>query len=289
MPKIGILVIHGMGSQRPGYSGPLIDHVSRRLGAVAADLRWQEIYWADAIADREKELWDCMRRAVDPLGRPVPLDWRRVREFVVHNFGDAIAYQRDLSDTESTYAAIHARVSDAISHLESELPSPDAPIVILAHSLGAHIMSNYVWDRENADPGLPDPLEGLAALCSFITFGCSIALFSLAFPIARPITVPGPAIREPLRSEARWLNFLDRDDVLGWPIRPLYEKNAGALTEAQQRTVERIEEHEIGVGNVVTGWNPASHTGYWTDEDFTRPLAAHLRGLLAATADSRSG
>lgn len=280
--RIGILVIHGMGSQSPGYSGPLVDEVSRRLDDAASDVAWQEIYWADAIADRERRLWDCMQRAVEPDGRTVPLDWRPVRQFVVHNFGDAIAYQRDLSAAESTYATIHGRVSEAIASVKRVLPSPDSPLVVLAHSLGAHIMSNYLWDRQNPGPGRPDSLEDIPGLCSFITFGCSIALFSLAFPIARPITVPGPAIREPLRTESRWLNFLDRDDVLGWPVRPLYEKNDGALSRAQRRTVERIEEHEIGVGGLLKSWNPASHTGYWTDDDLTRPIASHLDRLLAA-------
>ena len=280
--KVGILVIHGMGSQSPGYSEPLGDEVSRRLGDGARHAVWQEIYWADAIADRERRLWCCMQGAVDPTGRPIRLDWRRVREFVVHNFGDAIAYQRDLSETESTYAAIHERVSEAIAALKRELPSPDAPIVVMAHSLGAHIMSNYIWDRQNPRPDRDDSLEDLPGLCSFLTFGCSISLFSLAFPIARPITVPGPAIREPLRTEARWLNFLDRDDVLGWPIRPLYEKNEVALTNAQRRTVDRIEEHEVNAGSLLKSWNPASHTEYWTDDDLTRPVAAHLRQLLAA-------
>jgi len=282
--KLGILVIHGMGSQRPGYSTPFTDEVSARLGASAADVVWQEIYWADVIAHREEALWECMQRALDRCDRPIPLDWRSVRELVVHNFGDAIAYQRDLSPGGSTYDAIHARVSDEIERLRPALQSRRSPVVVIAHSLGAHIMSNYIWDRQHSGPKRPDPLEGLPGLCSFITFGCTIPLFSLAFPVARPITVPGHAIRQPLRNQARWLNFFDRDDVLGWPVRPLYEKNRTHLTRAQRRTVERIEEREIDAGTLVTRWNPLSHTGYWTDDDFTRPVATHLRRLLAAMA-----
>jgi len=285
MPKLGILVTHGMGSQHPGYATPFIEEVSRRLGAAAAAVAWQEVYWADVIARREDDLWACMQRAVDPCDRPIPLDWRGVREFVVHNFGDAIAYQRDLSPGDSTYDAIHARVSDEIARLRRALPSRRAPIVVVAHSLGAHIMSNYLWDRQHPDPDRPDTLEGVPTLASFVTFGCTIPLFALAFPVARPITVPGRAIQGPLREASRWLNFLDRDDVLGWPIRPLYEKDRSRLTRAQKRTVERIEEYEINVGGVTKSWNPVSHTGYWTDDDFTRPVAAHLRRLLSALHD----
>src|SRR5262249_12022293 len=81
---------------------------------------------------------------------------------------------------------------------------------------------------------------------------------------------------------SRWLNFLDRDDILGWPLRPLYEKNAGSLDEGQKRTVARIDDHEINVGGAFTSWSPAAHGAYWTDGDFTEPVAGSLDHLFAA-------
>jgi hypothetical protein len=54
---------------------------------------------------------------------------------------------------------------------------------------------------------------------------------------------------------------------------------ANALLTARQRgTVDRIEDHET----FVTSWNPASHNDYWTDSDFTRPVAEYLSALLRA-------
>ena len=93
--RIGALVIHGMGSQERGFSTGLQLAVSKRLDTRAGRIAWQEVHWGDVLEPRETELWNWMRRAKQPDGSALPLDWRPVREFVVHNFGDAIAYHRD--------------------------------------------------------------------------------------------------------------------------------------------------------------------------------------------------
>ncbi len=283
--RIGVLVIHGMGAQRPGFSEALTDEISHRLSGRASRLVWQEVHWADALEPRETELWDCMQDAHDPGDKPVPLDWRPVREFIVHNFGDAIAYQRDWTHVTSAYNTIHDIVSTRLRALKQTLTDPSAPIVIIAHSLGAHIMSNYIWDRQHPSGDTPDRFEAIDTLVAMITFGSNIPLFSLAFPTALPIDLPGTGVEHPaIRAAAKWLNFLDRDDVLGWPLRPLYEKNIGELTADQISTVARIEDHEIRVGSIFTTWNPFAHQSYWTDNDFTRPVASYL-GALISTLD----
>ena len=35
----------------------------------------------------------------------------------------------------------------------------------------------------------------------------------------------------------------------------------------------------ISVGGLFTGWNPLAHSEYWTDNDFTRPVAAVLHSI----------
>lgn len=268
-----------MGAQPPEFADGFIAAVSTRLGAGADRLVWQPVYWAAALEAREDALWAAMEEAAAPDGSPIPLDWRAVRKFVVHNFGDAMAYHRDRS-RESAAVLVHQIISRQIDRLAGALWDPDAPIVVCAHSLGAHMMSNYIWDRqhERESRGLA-PLPTLAAM---ITFGCNIPLFSLAFENAQPIDLPGAGVRPAVLLASRWLNFLDRDDALGWPMRPLYARYLSSLTEAQRRTVEKIEDREINVGNAVKSWNPGAHEGYWTDDDFTRPVADYLARLLEA-------
>lgn len=279
--KIGLLVVHGMGDQKPGFSNSLREEITDRLGKKQNRFVWQEVFWADALEPRENDLWIEMKSAREPDGTEVPLDWETIRKFVIHNFGDALAYHRSVAPG-SVYADIHRIVSGNLRALKAALPAPGSPVVVLAHSLGAHIMSNYLWDHQ--PPGaVNDGLEDLPMLAAMVTFGCNIPLFSLDFKQPRPINLPAAGVTAPaLVGAARWLNFLDRDDVLGWPLRPLYEHDTAGYTPAELATVGRIEDREINVGGLVTSWNPAAHARYWDDDDFTVPVASYLLTLLTA-------
>jgi len=278
--KIGVLIIHGMGRQPEEFSTGLRDELQDRLGNLASRFKWEDIYWAEELEKREKNLWNIMRNAENEDKQPIDLDWVPLRKFVVHYFGDALAYQRDISKPQSAYALIHKLISGSIDTLNNELNDSDAPIIVLAHSLGAHIMSNYIWDQQH-DTGLPfTPIPNLLAM---ITFGCNIPLFSLAFPVAKPINLPGEGITNPSQIKvSKWQNFLDSDDVLGWPLKPLYKKNLNKLSPKQKKTVSRIVDHEISVGSIFTSWNPGAHTDYWTDDDFTVPVATYLGQVFEA-------
>lgn len=278
--RLGVIVIHGMGSQQPGYSKPMRGEITRLLGSRSSDVAWTEIYWAKILKSREDRLWEAMMASRGPDGARIPLDWQDAREFVVHNFGDAVAYHRD-AQRESAYQAVHRAISKQLVSLKEALVTPDTPIVVIAHSLGAHMMSNYIWDTQLPSPGRSHGLEPIEALASMVTFGCNIPLFSLAFEAAVPIDIPGRAVTDPaLVNAARWLNFTDRDDVLGWPLRRLYAKSPASLTPGQLRTIEKIRDYEINVGGLSTSWNPIAHGRYWTDDDFTEPVAHHLGDLL---------
>jgi hypothetical protein len=279
--RIGVLVAHGMGHQEAGFADPLIGEVSRRLDHLASRVVWQPIHWAAVLEEREAVLWKAMHEARTPDGRAIGLDWTAVRRFVVHNLGDAVGYQRDGHST-SAGRLVHEVISRNVEALQRKLDDPAAPVVVLAHSLGAHMLSNYIWDRQHPHASRP-ALAAIPTLTSFVTFGCNIPLFALAYDEAHPITLPGEGVtKRELRDAARWLNFLDRDDVLGWPVAPLYLKDWDRLTAGERATVERTEDLEIAVGGPLTDWNPQAHDRYWTDDDFTAPVAAHLTGLLDA-------
>src|SRR5580765_5856752 len=266
MTRIGALVVHGMGRQAAGYSESLRIALLDQLGTQAWRIEWKEVLWAPILDPRESDLWTAMNTAVNPSGMPIRLGWSSTRQFVLHNLGDATAYQRD-RHVESAGQLIHQRVSNAIEDLQAALDDPAAPVVVLAHSLGGHIMSNYIWDRQHGkQPSLLLPQAPIPMLAGMVTFGCNIPLFALAYRDAKPIDLPGAGITKPAVLDAtRWLNFVDKDDVLGWPLRPLYMKDFADLTGAQQRTVNKLEDYEISVGSLPTGWTPASHDGYWDD------------------------
>lgn len=280
---LGALVIHGIGTPTPDFAEGLKQKIGDRLGTRRGRIVWESIFWSEALNDAEDAYDRAMAAAVDPTGRRIPLRWRIVRKFIVHNLGDAVAYQREAEP--AAYARINGIVSDKVGALKRALGDPTAPIVVLAHSLGGHIMSSYIWDRQhpNRRSGVAGELEDLPTLAGMVTFGCNIPLFALALKAALPIDVPGPGVTKPALIEAsRWLNFLDADDVLGWPLRPLYGQAASQFTPSQQRTFSKLEDYEINAGNILESWNPVSHDGYWTDADFVTPAAAFLGRLLDA-------
>ena len=135
----------------------------------------------------------------------------------------------------SAYSLVHQVIDTSVRNPSGTLNDPKGPIVVLAHSLGAHMMSNYIWDQQHSK-GLS--LTPIPTLLAMVTFGCNIPLFSLAYPVAKPINLPGKGIKKPSRTKAaKWLNFLDPDDVLGWPLKPLYGKNLDKLKPEQKKTV----------------------------------------------------
>ena len=81
-------------------------------------------------------------------GRRFPLDYRSTREFLVHNVGDALAYSNRGKKNKlgNAYDLIHNTVSEGVESLQEKLePHSHSPIVIIAHSMGATIMSDYIW------------------------------------------------------------------------------------------------------------------------------------------------
>jgi hypothetical protein len=107
-------------------------------------------------------------------------------------------------------------------------------------------------------------------LTGFITFGCNIPLFTFACSKVQPIRFPPPRLPARLKGDARWLNYFDPDDVLGWPLKP--------INAAYASVVHRDE--LINVGGPISGWTPASHLAYWADRRFARRVATFLDTLL---------
>lgn len=267
--KLAVLVIHGMGTQTPGFADSLVVELNSRLedhGKDSAEIAFATVFWADITQPAQEAYLGRARKDHD-------LDFMSVRRFVVGALGDAAAYQRIDDSNNSVYTAIHERVQTVIHHLfVSQLGETSVPLVVMAHSLGGHIMSNYIWDIQNGNV----PRQGLSGFEKFwshagmITFGCNIPLFTFAYKKIEPIEFPSPRLPSNVKSLARWYNFYDPDDVLGYPLKP--------VSPSYARIVDA--DTAINVGGLLSSWNPASHTQYWTDDSFTKPVATFLATLL---------
>ena len=275
--RVAVLVIHGIGGQRADFAEPLIRGVNRevkRLGADASAIAWQPVYWDDLLVPRQQAY---LKRALKD-GR---LNYQRLRQFVVSALGDAGAYRQRPSGMVAgatlgrTYERVHARIREQLSALyHGPLSERPLPLVLMAHSFGGHILSNYVWDSQQTPDRTLSAFERMHWLAGFITFGCNIPLFTFAVDKPAPIRFPAARLPARFKEKARWLNFYDPDDVLGWPLKP--------VSPAYARAVDA--DIRLQVGGAVSGWTPAAHLLYWRDRRFARHVAEFL-----TTFASKSG
>lgn len=264
--KVGVLIIHGMGSQDEHFADGLIAKLSSRLGDKAASACFQPVFWAPVLSARQKAIWDNLSAKND-------LDWVKLRKFFLSAFGDAAAYRYMPGESKSTYYQIHKEVHKGLTVLANRLGSLDKPLVVCAHSLGSVIMSDYIWDRQHdrdVDKYGDTAFTKMESLAGFITFGSNIPLFVLSCDPIECITFPPEKLSSELVDKARWLNFFDSDNILGWPLKELSDSYGKAVTE----------DKEIDVGGILTSWNPVSHSDYWEDDSFTKPVAKFVREFV---------
>ncbi len=269
--KIAVAIIHGIGKQVPEFAAEISEALLSHCGETCrADIVIEPIYWAKVMQDVENELQQRLQQG-GKLGFP------RLREFAIDFVADALAYQ-PAPDDRSAYDGIHRVFAQAI-HLLAEKAGPTAPLCIIAHSLGTVISSNYIYDLQiepyrpiisaNVKDAMTDtPLERGETLTLFYTLGSPIALWSLRYNnFGKPIQVPAPQLAHyypDLKGE--WVNFFDKDDVVGFPLKTLNEKYAAVVTEDCQ----------VDVGKFPANMTPAAHMAYWTDRDVNEPIAAGL-------------
>ena len=275
--ELAVAVIHGIGSQgakrpqnsdEPTFSKELQKRVYSKLGNVkSSKIAWREIFWADILQSRQ----DTYLRKIKRKTR-----FDELREFVLCNLSDASAYRFNPNDAnDDTYSLIHNRVFQTISELENDV-SKGAPLIVLAHSMGGHIMSNYIYDATKKSDDDCSTFCRLKTMAGFVTFGCNIPLFTFSYAPEHvtPIAFPGTELSKAKQVKPWWLNFYDKDDVLGFPlaeIGPRYK----AMADAKE-----LREKAINAGSWLSSWNPASHNAYWRDDDFYIPVSNFIKKFI---------
>lgn len=279
--KIAVAIIHGVGKQNENFAdgmsqeitGRFANHIESKTDNPASELVIEPIYWAPVLQDSEDELWKKLKDGGD-------MDLLTLRQFLIDFGADAIAYQPTKTDSH-IYEGIHKIFAQKLNKL-AEGAGDKAPLCIIAHSLGSVIASNYLYDLQQPSK-IPlivkneianNPLENGETFTSFYTFGSPIAIWSLRYTgFGKPISVPSPKLQDNYpKLTGEWLNFYDKQDILGYPLKTLngdYKINVA-------------EDREVNVGGIFTSWNPASHMAYWTDNDITKPIAKSLANVWEA-------
>jgi hypothetical protein len=153
------------------------------------------------------------------------------------------------------------------------LDGREVPLIVLAHSLGGHIISNYIWDLQHGRSVARHELsrfERMNTLTRLITFGCNIPLFTFAYPDAKPIDFPSAEMPKYLQQKARWLNLHNPADLLGYPLSPIsrdYEQSA-------------VEDIQFRNGGFPLMWTSLAHIRYWKDRKFAGIVSKQIAELL---------
>ena len=279
MKDIGVLVIHGMGSQgrtappatdQLSFSKEMHGLVSSFIGQTMDRVAWREVFWSDVLQPRQEAYLKAIKRRTD---------FDQLRAFVMCNLSDAASYRLTPDMNDRTYERIHERIDGTLADLAGDV-GPDAPILIVAHSLGGHIMSNFIYDQQaqlrRAGQGrFAAPMRNTATVAGIITFGCNIPVFVFAYPPedVRPIDFPGTALPPELRFKTWWYNLYDRDDVLGYPLKDIGPQYTALHASKALRDVP------VNAGGFLTSWNPASHNAYWKDADVYKPVGRFIRNM----------
>jgi hypothetical protein len=293
LAEVGVVIVHGMGDPSRGFAQPLIDGLTRLLRDDAGAIAFEPCFWSDILQESEDEVWRRLQES------PTPMHLGALRAWVVGTLGDPTGY---LSGYEKqgvpVMHRVHQRLADSIGALELRVRDPArAPLVVLAHSLGGVVVTNYLWNLERAagevgtpvssslHPGARDvarhcigdtPMQRLETLAGLVTFGCNIPLFLPPEPPYECVRFPRPSLPPQLRESARWLNVYDPFDILGYPLANLWDEAHGTT----------IDDVALEVGMPGISLTPFSHTRYWTDPAFQSLVSGELRRVLSAARES---
>ncbi|SOC41432.1 chemotaxis protein [Ureibacillus acetophenoni] len=271
--KVAVAIIHGMGNQKEGFANETIAKITKiftekmkhLVEDPASQLVIQPVLWATVFRDSEENLFN-------KLVRDNQLNYQGLRSFLINYLGDAIAYQ-PVETAKHNYEKVHEKIGEGLNNL-SKKAGENAPLCVIAHSLGSVMAINYFYDLQfkrhevTSIINNSSPLEKGDTLTLFYTMGTSLPLWSLRYTnFNRPIHIPSKNLQNYYPGlHGEWLNFYSKNDVLGFPLKPVNENYHAAVDE------DRV----VMVGNFLTSWNPLCHTAYLTDMRVIEPIVDGL-------------
>ena len=292
--RIAVAIAHGIcvgnefdNEESPKYTEGMAQALKLKLAELAnksgsedEKLAWADsklaiaaVNWTPVLREERKNLYKKL--GVDNLD-----SFFGLREFIFQAIADSLTYQVTQSKVDDlwSYANIHRCFADSLNELaQSDRAGGDAPLCIISHSLGTVITSNYIYDlqTQKAQIELGDtPLERGETLTCVYTLASQIPFWSLRHPnFDHPIQVPSEKLSQhypSLTREGEWINFFNKSDIMGYPLKSLNEAYAAAVNE----------DKEVNAGGLIEFWNPLSHCSYWTDENVIDTIATGLHDIL---------
>jgi hypothetical protein len=285
--RLAVLLVHGMGAADADYSRGLVDRLRRRLGRdLAGRVEFEACHWSPVLQGHQDRVWQKL------LASRKPMDQKWARKWVVSALGDPVGYLSGyLQAGEPVYLKVHECLRASLAALEQRLDfAAGTPLLVLAHSLGSVVVSNYLWNEQRASgevtpaapsrtvPGAAEkrapmgrtPFERMETLTTLVTYGSTIPLFLPPVEPIECVRLPRETLPPQLRSVARWLNVYDPDDLLGYPLANVWDDTKGTV----------IEDVTVNAGIFPLSETPLSHGFYDRDAGFVRLVAAEMQKVL---------
>ncbi|MEH7284888.1 chemotaxis protein [Priestia megaterium] len=286
MQKVATVIIHGLGEQDGNYASETCKLINQKFeeklyGLIddpLSQLIIEPICWSKIFSCKEQFLYD---NVLDNH-----LNYLKLRQFVIKYLGDAIAYQR-VESAQQNYDMVHNEVSKALTAL-SEKAGNKAPLCVIAHSLGSTIASNYFYDLQfklndvNWNIKAHTPLERGETLTLFYTLGSTLPLWSLRYiekDFNHAINIPSQSINKFYpKLKGEWINFYDKDDILGYPLKGISDGYRQAVDEDKEVSVRGNENGNIKeiTEGIIEGWTPLCHINYLTDKNVLERIVEGL-------------
>lgn len=247
MKKVGILFLHGMGESGTGYANKLIDRIKKQ---VSGEVITYSVGYDKSMVT-EQELLKTVYS-----GSSFNLSYMSIRNFMLTYVGDVGAMTN--KNNRYAYEQTHLLIRQGLRTLESLLDD-DEEIIVVAHSLGCEVFSNYLWD---AGVNTSKKNYHVGKVSTFVTLGCNIPIFNAGLPHVSMFKKPS--------KDFSWLNYYSKYDVLGYPLKPL-----GADYS------ELVEDIDFNVGGWLTQYTPLCHMHYWNDRGFAKELGNVVEGKFS--------
>lgn len=269
--SVALFTIHGMGETPKNYHHLFLERIKKQMGENWKRVKFESIYYQDILQFNQTEIFKKMK---------ILTRWDGLRKFVLYNLSDAASVDYRRWEKNSLYHQTQKRIWDTLKKIYKRYDEQKIPVVILAYSLGCHVLSNYIWDSQQKDPSSGvwkyenikalDKKEKsflkLKSMSKLITIGCNIPVFVAGYKDIKPFKT--------LNKNFQWINLYDKDDILGWPLKPLGKEYRELVQDVAINANENLEDL------VFKSWNPRSHESYFGDRQVISTVANALSEFI---------
>ena len=154
-----------------------LNHQLSRAGMNPEQVAIEVVDWYGPLQEQQELILERMKNA------RVRLKSKLTRQLIITNIGDLINYGGKPGFPHYGYEETHKLVHETLLRLKSQVHS-NAPLVILAASMGTEIINDYILERQKSardqlsDPLGSSPFERLETLTGLFTLGNNLPIFS---------------------------------------------------------------------------------------------------------------